>query len=139
MVEGTFSFWVGNRAYQYQSNHSDGAYETLVKIPLCGGRSIIAESACHQWVDITANQIPRAFWKNLNADKENGLGLADERAWRSIVGFSNNCIKRGAYERTMKNEQGLPLDDDISLPRDVPDDTVLSKLEAEKFIDDGEH
>ena len=111
-----------------------------MKIPLCGGRSIIADNVCHQWVDITAHQIPRPFWKNLDGNFKEvvGSGLADEQAWKSILSFSNNCIKRGAYERKVKEDQGLPSKDSehISLPTDVPDDTVLSKSEAEQLIGD---
>lgn len=143
IIEGTFSFWIGNRVYQYQSNNSAGAYDTLVKIPLCSGRSIISDSVCPQWVDITARQIPRPFWKNLDENyysTEAGVGgLPDEQAWRSILNFSNNCIKRGAHERKLKQDQKVSSDASthILLSTDVPDDVVLTKEEANNLVEDG--
>jgi len=150
-VEGGFSFWVGNRAFHYSSKNSDGAYETLAKIPLCSGNSVIADNLCQEWVQITTQQIPRTFWKNLQTKN----GLRDERAWQAIVNFSNNCVKRSAFERQMRIQATTTTttittavaqppqsanDDDashnISLPVEVPEDVVLSDLEAQKLVQD---
>lgn len=135
-MEGGFSFWVANRGYHYHSkNNSNGAYETLAKIPLCCGRSVIAESVCEEWVDITTKQIPRMFWKNLEIKDE----LHDEWAWRAILNFSNNCVKRGAYQRQLKAAKSVsPIDDmtHVSLATEVPNDIVLSQSEAENLVQD---
>jgi hypothetical protein len=146
IVEGGFSLWVGSRAYDYQSKHySEGGYETLAKIPLCSGKSVIADKVCQEWVDITAHQIPKMFWKNLDRNnpiyKEMGP-LSEERAWHAIIQFSNNCIKRRAYERELLSKAANredKVDDDTtpaSLPTDVPDDVMLSQEDAQKLVQD---
>lgn len=135
MVEGCFSFWLGRRAYHYQSKRSHGAYESIVEIPLCSGRSVIADGICDEWVDIT-NQVPKAFWKNLQ-QKDN---LTDERAWTAIAQFSNNCIKRRAYERIERQDrEGEDEASDariVSLSTSVPLDVELTESEAEKLVED---
>lgn len=138
-MEGTFSLWVANRVFHYKSQNSNGAYNTIAKIPLVSGRSIISDSICNPWIDITANQIPRSFWKNLDPQsKEIGAGITDERAWRSILEFSQNCVKRQAFERQLKSDHGLQSGDPspISLPTNVPDNVTLSKAEAEQLVSD---
>lgn len=141
-VEGCFSFWLGRRAYHYQSKRSNGAYEKIVKIPLCSGKSVLADGLCDEWVDITTNQVPKAFWKNLQ-QKDN---LTDEQAWTAIVKFSNNCIKRRAYERLQRQEVNWPTGGEedseasdaqiVSLPTNVPLDVELTESEAAKLVDD---
>jgi hypothetical protein len=143
IVEGSFSLWVGSRAYDYQSKHySEGGYETLAKIPLCSGKSVIADKVCQEWVEITANQVPKMFWKNLDPNnpiyKEKGP-LSEERAWHAIIQFSNNCVKRRAYERELSKGRNDKVDDDdttISLPTDVPENVVLTKEDAQKLVED---
>ena len=61
IIEGSLAFWAGNRAYHYQSKQSEGAYETMVKIPLISGRSVISDGLCDEWIDITTKQIPKKY------------------------------------------------------------------------------
>ncbi|CAB9525093.1 expressed unknown protein [Seminavis robusta] len=144
LVEGGFSLWVGSRAYDYQSKHySEDAYQTLAKVPLCSGQSIISNRVCDEWVDITTRQIPKDFWKNVDSNsaiyKEMGR-IREERAWRAIVQFSNNCVKRRAYERALGAKSTVTgnggTTEAIDLPTDVPRDIVLSKADAERVVSD---
>lgn len=136
VVEGGFSFWVGSRAYNYQAKQSEGAYNTVAKIPLCAGKSVIANGFCEEWVNLTTKQVPKAFWKNLQMKD----ALNDERTWKAIATFSNNCIKRRAYERKLTNvatEGKENMEAPTSLSASVPDDVPLSELEAAMLVEDG--
>jgi hypothetical protein len=138
-VEGTFSLWVGYRAYNYFSHRSQDSYEVIASIPLCKGRSRISDALCDDWVDITKNQIPSKYWKNLEIEP----GLRDKRTWIAILHFAQNCVKRDIYEAHKRRETGV-IDEGrhIPLPDQVPSDVEsfvslpLSKQYAEEFVRD---
>ena len=105
----------------------------MANIPLCGGESIISDSICDEWIDITTQQIPKTFWKNF---QRQDVTLNDERTWRTIAAFSNNCVKRRAYERKLRKDHNNNLSGAIPLPTEVPNDVTLSESEVEKLVDD---
>jgi hypothetical protein len=120
-IEGAFSIWVGYRGYDYASHQSQGSYETIAEIPLCKGRSRITDALCLEWVDISTNQIPRAYWKILEQEEE---GLRDEKTWRAIQQFSKNCAKRLAVEDRIRKERGLVNNELVSLPDRVAESSI---------------
>lgn len=137
LVEGAFSIWAGNRAYQLAAQKSEDIYELIAKVPLCAGRSVISEKLCSEFIDITNNQIPQAFWQNLNEGN-----LRDEREWKAIRQFSTNCVRRQRYEAHLRTTEGISHQDEpISLPRDVTEFEFvyvneLSSTEAQKLVTD---
>jgi hypothetical protein len=125
LVEGGFSFWVGSRAHRYQAKKSESSYNTVANIPLCSGKGIIADGICDEWIDITTQKIPKKFWKNLQMKD----ALNDEKTWRAIARFSNNCVKRRAYERQI-------VGDGKELHHFVPEDVPLTGVEVAKLVED---
>jgi hypothetical protein len=121
-IEGAFSIWVGYRGYDYASHQSQGSFETIAEIPVCKGRSRIADALCLEWVDISTNQIPKTFWKILEQKEEQGLG--DEKTWRAIQQFSQNCAKRLAEEDRIREERGLANNEPVSLPDRVAESSI---------------
>lgn len=103
-LEGTFSLWFGYRIYEYTSHQTKSTYDAIAEIPLCKGRSRIADTLCPGWVTITNEKIPNTFWIALDDGK-----LQDERTWKSIRQFSENCIKRQAYEEEVRRHQKYDL------------------------------
>mmetsp|Transcript_5141 Transcript_5141/g.11517 ORF Transcript_5141/g.11517 Transcript_5141/m.11517 type:complete len:158 (-) Transcript_5141:267-740(-) len=120
LIEGSFSWWAGWRAYGLASQHREGTYDIIAQVPLVSGRSRIAEGLCEDWMDITEHKIPAAFWKNLDQDE---IKLREEKTWRAIRRFGENCARRRAHERMLRQEIGSVYDDStpISLPHPVPD------------------
>lgn len=140
LFEASFGFWAGRRGYQMASARSEGTYAEIARIPLCEGRSALAEGLCSQWVDLAHRRVPNAFWKNLDDGN-----LTDNKTWRAIWKFSENCMKREAYEKGLRRELGLGPNDPVLVPHPgVPDnfsaDTEpLSKEAAERFVTDECH
>lgn len=140
LVEGAFSIWAGNRAYHLAVRQSEDTYDLIAKVPLCAGRSLISEKMCSEFMDITNNQIPQAFWQNLNKGN-----LRDEQEWKAIRQFSINCARRQRYEAHIRKTEGITNHDkSISLPRDVTEFEFeygyvdeLSSTEAQKLVTDG--
>lgn len=134
VVEGSFSVWVATRAYQYQSRNSNGAYETFAQLPLSSGRSIVSEAICDEWINITTQKIPKAFWKNLVIKD----GLRDERSWRAILAFSVNCQKRARLEKKLKVAKGSAEEEKqppiTMLSKDHDED--ISFAEAKRLVED---
>mmetsp|Transcript_22168 Transcript_22168/g.32627 ORF Transcript_22168/g.32627 Transcript_22168/m.32627 type:complete len:292 (+) Transcript_22168:177-1052(+) len=142
LVEGTFGFWAGWRGYQLTSSQTEGTYEAVAKIPLCEGRSAVSDGICAEWIDLTYNKIPPAFWRNL--DDEDKM-LRDDRTWKAVRAFADNCVKRRSYEQRLRNESGITNNNEpVSIPSPgVPDDIFdndargmnsISKEEAEKIV-----
>mmetsp|Transcript_14294 Transcript_14294/g.18035 ORF Transcript_14294/g.18035 Transcript_14294/m.18035 type:complete len:264 (+) Transcript_14294:49-840(+) len=111
VFEGLFASWAGVRAYYVSSKGSDDIYEEIAKIPLSDGRSVISDKMCQQWVDTAYRQIPREFWFNLKEEK-----LNDNRTWRAIGQFAQNCVMRDLYETKIRTEKGLPPDEPVLIP-----------------------
>ena len=114
LVEGSFSFWIGFRAYQLAAQTNESTYEVISQIPLVRGRSVVADNLCADWVRITKQEISPAFWDNLDHEDSK---LREERTWHAIRAFSQNCVRRKLYERVVAKEQ----DGDVTLPNRVPD------------------
>ena len=114
LVEGSFSFWIGYRTYQLAAQTNDSTIEVISQIPLVRGRSVVADTMCADWVRITKQDIPEAFWDNLDHEDSK---LREERTWHAIRTFSQNCVRRKLYERVVAKEQ----DGDVTLPNRVPD------------------
>lgn len=132
-IESLFSIWIGTKVYQETSRVSEGTYELISQIPLCKGRSTLAENLCEEWVNVGYRKIPPAFWKNVGAEERR---LQDERAWKAIRTFSANCIKRKKYEAAIRKERGIPdQTEPVVLPNKVPED-ILSDDQAQKLVTD---
>ena len=139
-MEGSFSVWAGYCAYHRAADQSEDTYELIAKVPLCAGRSTVAEGLCDEWIDITRNRIPGTFWQNFQEGT-----LRDERAWKAIQRFSDNCVRRRQYEAYLRQRAGtLNKKEPIALPRKVPEynDASMNRLdrifrkEAEKLVTD---
>lgn len=116
LIEGSLSFWVGYRAFQLASQTTEGAYERIAQVPLCKGRSIIADNVCSEWVQITKKEIPQGYWDNVDEAK-----VQDTKSWNAFRSLSQNCVKRKLYERVVRKELGVPASEPVSLPNKVPD------------------
>jgi hypothetical protein len=114
-VEGIFSLWVGFRSYDYAShNRSEASWDAVADLPLCRGRSRVAEALCPEWIQTTKTMIPEPFWKAL----ENGK-LRDERTWTVIRNFSVNCERRLSLEGKLRREHSIPPGFPVILPKRV--------------------
>jgi hypothetical protein len=137
LVEGSFSFWAGYRSYHLAAEQLEDTYELIAQVPLCAGRSAVAERLCKDWIDITNTQIPLAFWQNVGQGN-----LRDERAWNAIRQFSENCVRRQRYEEYLRKKTDISNPNEpIVLPRKVPEYSdaytkVLLREEAQKLVAD---
>ena len=125
LVEGTFSIWVGYRCYDYTSHRSKDSMNAIAELPLCSGRSRVADALCPEWNQITNTQIPSSFWQALEDGK-----IQDERTWFAIQSFSTNCERRLAVEKSIRSR-------DLSIPGEQP--VVLTERvpsEEEKVLSD---
>ena len=125
-MEGTFSIWVGYRCYDYTSHRSKDSMNAIAELPLCRGRSRVADALCPEWNQITNTQIPSSFWQAL----EDGGKIQDERTWFAIKSFSTNCERRLAVEKSIRSR-------DLSIPGEQP--VVLTERvpsEEEKVLSD---
>jgi hypothetical protein len=116
VVESTFALWVGYRGYNYASHQSKGSYQTISEIPLCKGRSRMAEALCPEWIDITKNQVPASFWNVY----ENGA-LRDDNTWTAIRQFSLNCERRAAFEDKVRQDCNMSTNEPVLLSERIPD------------------
>lgn len=132
-MEGSFSVLTGYSAYHRAAEQSEDTYEMIAKVPLCAGRSAVAEALCDEWVDTTRNQIPDRFWQNLRDGT-----LKDERAWKAIRQFSDNCVRRRQYEAYLRQRRGASdSKEPASLPRKVPEySDGISSIEAKNLVTD---
>jgi hypothetical protein len=137
LVEGSFSFWAGYRAYHLVAEQSEDTYQLIAQVPLCAGRSAVAERLCNDWIDITNKQVPLAFWQNVGKGN-----LRDERAWYAIRQFSENCVRRQLYEAHLRQKSGVSNEiEPIVLPRKVPEYSGaytkgLTSKEAQELVTD---
>ena len=75
------------------------------------GRSKIAEAICPEWIDITTQKIPAAYWRALREGK-----LRDERTWNAIQTFSKNCERRFSAEKAIREEFSMSDHQAVILP-----------------------
>ena len=148
VVEASFGMWTGWAGYNKVSSMQEGSYEKIAKIPLVEGRSAFADGMCGEWMDIAYNQIPPAFWKNLDTHRTDAaaeLGLADSiipklkdpKSFEAIRQFADNCAKRQAFEQQLRRERGLQDNTPVSIPSPgVP--ATISASEAELFVSDND-
>lgn len=113
LFEASFGAWAGYRGYNMISSQNSSGYEEIANIPLCAGRSIVAEKICSDWVDLVHREIPSDFWKNLN---EEDCRLKDKIRWKSVLGFADNCLKRKAFEDAYRKQHGLKPGDPVDVP-----------------------
>ena len=114
VVEGMFSLWVGYRCYDYASDSSRDSINAIAELPLCKGRSRVAEALCPEWIETTKTHIPGSFWKALAENK-----LQEERTWAAIQKFSINCEKRLAAERITRKVSSMREDEPVVLTKRV--------------------
>lgn len=102
----------------------------IAKVPLCAGRSAVAEALCDEWIDTTRN-IPNLFWQNLRDGT-----LKDEKSWKAICQFSDNCLRRRQYEAYLRQRRGISdSKEPIALPRNVPPyNDEISRREAKQLV-----
>lgn len=125
MIKASFGAWAGWRGYNMVSSQNKNSYEEISKIPLCAGRSSVAESVCPEWVDFVHKEVPKAFWKNL--DDGDDCRLRDPQRWRAVRDFADNCIKRKVYEDDYRRRNGVDPTAPVSIPKGgVPKDILLS-------------
>jgi hypothetical protein len=121
LAEGAFALWAGTRTYDAVSELSDDTYDLIAEVPLVAGRSIIAESLCTEWIDISHKKIPRTFWENVDAGT-----LKSQPTWRAIQKLCDSCVKREFYEKQIRKELQIPDNEPVSLPRRVPDNVLFA-------------
>ncbi|KAL7553081.1 hypothetical protein ACHAWF_016343 [Thalassiosira exigua] len=123
----------GWRGYNMVSSQNKSSYEEISKLPLCAGRSIVAEEVCPDWVNLVKREIDSNFWKNLDncrfdgGDQSEDCRLRDPQRWHVVRNFADNCIKRTVFEGIHRKEHGLSAGSPVVIPKPgVPDDILLS-------------
>lgn len=110
-----FGFWAGWRGYHMTiSNKAQEMVDDITTIPLCEGRSVVADELCNDLTNLIQNEIPHAFWKNL--DLQSHESLQNESTWRHIMTFCDNCTKRKLYEEQIRKKMKLRDDEPIIVP-----------------------
>ena len=113
LFEGMVGFWAGWRGYHMAASmQAKDVMEDVTNIPLSQGRSIVSDEICSEVNDLVINEIPKEFWRNL--DQEGNL--QNEIAWRNIIRFSENCIKRKAFEKKIRTETGVADEEPVVIP-----------------------
>uniref|UniRef100_A0A7S2UMQ2 Uncharacterized protein n=1 Tax=Attheya septentrionalis TaxID=420275 RepID=A0A7S2UMQ2_9STRA len=131
LFEGLFGVWVGHRGYQVAVNQTKGTYEEIAKIPLCEGRSNVAEGMCEEWMQLANTKVPRNFWQIVENED-----VSDARTWKAIRQFADNCQKRKIYGTKLIKEQGLNPSEHVAIPSPgVPE--LMSPETASKLVSDG--
>ncbi|KAL3784193.1 hypothetical protein HJC23_001392 [Cyclotella cryptica] len=129
IVETSFGAWAGWRGYNIVSSQNNDSFEAISQIPLCAGRSIIADKVCSEWVDLVHKEIPSEFWQTLDSKE---CRLQDEARWRSVRDFADNCVKRKAFEDAYRKKHGMKETELVMVPDGgVPKDILLT-LHLEK-------
>jgi hypothetical protein len=64
--------------------------------------------------------------------------LKDEKSWKAIRQFSDNCVRRRQYEAYLRQRRGIPYSNEpIPLPGKVPQyNDEISSREAKKLVTD---
>mmetsp|Transcript_19133 Transcript_19133/g.41696 ORF Transcript_19133/g.41696 Transcript_19133/m.41696 type:complete len:294 (-) Transcript_19133:2180-3061(-) len=135
-LESSFGLWSGWKGYNKVSSMQNGTYETIARIPLVPGRSALSEGMCIEWTELTYQRVPPAFWKNLEENRKEALEfdqtapkLKDPRTWEAIRTFAENCLKRDAYEKQIREDRGVDENIPIVIPRPgVPESIVVSSI-----------
>jgi hypothetical protein len=79
--------------------------QEMAVLPLVEGRSVVCDEFCTLLQHEVAQRSPQ-FWQAAHGN----IDLT------SIHQFAENCAKRQAYERQLRNEQGLPPGTPIAIP-----------------------
>jgi hypothetical protein len=91
--------------------------ESAGKIPLAAGTSMLSDTFCSDFIEQYKRRDPHN-WK-MQDDK-------DEDFIQGILGFIQNCQRRGIYEDQLRAEQGLPKDAPVEIPPPgVPHNIVI--------------
>lgn len=133
LIEGSFAIWLGTRSYNLISEMSRDTYDMIAEIPLVAGRSIISENLCKEWIDVSHNTIPSAFWENVDAGT-----VKSPTTWRAIQKLCDSCVKRGIYEKQIRQERLIPDNLPVSLPQRVPDN-ILLRVTAPLTVNEVKH
>ncbi|KAL9183725.1 hypothetical protein ACHAXT_004581 [Thalassiosira profunda] len=124
VFEASFGAWCGWRGYNKMSSMNASSYEEVSKIPLCSGRSRVAESVCPEWVAFVRKEVPAPFWSNV--DDGDDCGLQDPQRWRAVRDFADNCVKRKVYEDAYRKKNGMDAATPVDVPKGgVPDNILL--------------
>ena len=126
ICEASFGAWAGWRGYNIVSSQHEDSYNEIAKIPLCAGKSLISEKVCDEWVELVHKEIPRTFWNNLDVLEQKERRLKDDRRWRAVRDFADNCAKRKAYEDIYRRQNGMSPGSPVHIPNEVPNDILLS-------------
>lgn len=89
-------------------------------LPLRKGRSEISDTLCNDFIDIYRHDVKPDFWMKYSDDTLSALKL-----------FCENCEKRRLFERRLRRDYGLGINDEVELPTRVPEDIV--REERERF------
>ena len=107
------------------SSQNSSSYDEIAKIPLCAGRSAVSEKVCPDWISLVHNEIPPAFWKNL--DDGDYCRLKDPNRWKAVRDFAHNCINRKVFEDSYRKQNGFSPETAVDVPEGgVPHDILLS-------------
>eukprot|EP00551_Chaetoceros_affinis_P011658 CAMPEP_0203665738 /NCGR_PEP_ID=MMETSP0090-20130426/2903_1 /ASSEMBLY_ACC=CAM_ASM_001088 /TAXON_ID=426623 /ORGANISM="Chaetoceros affinis, Strain CCMP159" /LENGTH=253 /DNA_ID=CAMNT_0050529399 /DNA_START=100 /DNA_END=861 /DNA_ORIENTATION=- len=124
LFEGMIGFWAGWRGYHVAASmQGEDVIEDITNIPLTQGRSITSDEICSELSNLVRNEIPNEFWQNLEQEDN----LKHESSWRNIIRFSDNCIKRKAFEDILRAKNGIKDNEPVIIPPPgVPED-ILEK------------
>lgn len=106
---------------------SNEMYDELASIPLCQGKSHVADTLCHDFSQLTYHSIPAEFWYNLDGENNH---LKNHHAFRAILTFSQNCMKRKKFESLISKDKGVY----IPSPGVPPNILELSTDEVEQLL-----
>jgi hypothetical protein len=107
---------IGSATWYYMTPQQQ-LCESVAKIPLAAGTSMLSDLLCTDFIE-QYQRMDTHDWKNQD-DK-------DEDFIQGILGFIQNCQRRGIYQDQLRAEQGLPKDAPVEIPPPgVPHDSAI--------------
>jgi hypothetical protein len=135
LFESTVGIWSAYRGYHLAASMRSGnIYEDVVNLPLCEGRSIVADTICNEWQDIIRYKIAPEFWENLNSTQsEEGeqIKLKNPEFFKGVLEFNQACRKRKAFEDMIRKREGKKSDEPIIIPSPGVPNNILELTDEE--------
>lgn len=130
LFESTVGIWSAYRGYHLATSMRSGnVYDDIVSLPLCEGRSIVAETLCDEWQEIIQSKISPEFWENLNEtqgqdttqqqqqqQQKQKQQLNDPQFFKGVLEFHQACRKRKMLEDVLRQRDGRGPDEMVLVP-----------------------
>lgn len=136
LIDGTVSFYV---AVAVSLRNPDEILLKVAELPLMEGRSRIADELCPEFVQ-ELRSIQEDSHKSdgtLNAIQKEALQNPQTASLKALLRFCHNCQQRAAYEKLLRQENGLGPDAPVAIPSPgVPHNEIPTKSKSAAWGDD---